>query len=236
VTGYYDHHLAYLAELASGGGDDVAAREAWGRRVGPYVRNPYLRDPDLFVNDPNFRGHIYFETQTFAAYLREEWDEPFTEECFTGSLLRNRMLNELFHENVPVLLHEDDLNAMYYSIENRSPFLDRRLAEFCSRIPTRLLIRDGFAKAILREAVRGIAPDVVVANPRKVGFNAPIASLLDTHDPAVRTILLADGPIFDLVRRDAIEALFDRRDLPNSLSKFLFSFVSAKLFLEAFGG
>jgi asparagine synthase (glutamine-hydrolysing) len=236
LTGYYDHHLAYLAELASGEGDDVAAREAWARRVSPYVRNPYLRDPDLFVNDPNFRGHIYFETQTFAAYLREEWDEPFTEEHFTGSLLRNRMLNELFHENVPVLLHEDDLNAMYYSIENRSPFLDRRLAEFCYRIPTRLLIRDGFAKAILREAVRGIAPDVVVDNPRKVGFNAPISSLLNTQDPKVRTMLLADSPIYGLVRRESIETLIDRRDLPNSLSKFLFSFVSAKLFLETFGG
>ena len=41
------------------------------------------------------------------------------------------MLNELFHEAVPVILHEDDLNAMYYSIENRSPFLDRELFEFC---------------------------------------------------------------------------------------------------------
>lgn len=235
LTGYYDHHLAYLAELKAGGGDYEAARAVWGRRVRDHVRNPYLRDPDLFVNDPNFRGHLYFETETFAAYLREAWEEPFIEEHFTGSLLRNRMLNELFHENVPVLLHEDDLNAMYYSIENRSPFLDRRLAEFCYRIPTALLIRDGFAKAILREAVRGIAPDVVVDNPRKVGFNAPISSLLDTHDPEVRRMLVADSPIFDVVRRDAIEALLDRRDLPNSLSKFVFSFVSAKLFLETFG-
>ena len=43
------------------------------------------------------------------------------------------MLNELFHEAVPVILHEDDLNAMYFSIENRSPFLDRELFEFCQR-------------------------------------------------------------------------------------------------------
>ena len=39
--------------------------------------------------------------------------------------MRNRMLNEMFHEVVPVILHEDDLNAMHFSVENRSPFLDR---------------------------------------------------------------------------------------------------------------
>jgi asparagine synthase (glutamine-hydrolysing) len=123
---------------------------------------------------------------------------------------------------------------MYYSIENRSPYLDRELAEFCYRIPTRLLIRDGMAKTVLREAVRGIAPDVVVNNSRKVGFNAPIERLLDTHDPAIRRMLLADSPIFDVVRRDRIAELLDRRDLPNSQSKFLFYFTSAKLFLEKF--
>ena len=32
------------------------------------------------------------------------------------------MANEMFNESVPVILHEDDLNSMYYSVENRSPF------------------------------------------------------------------------------------------------------------------
>jgi asparagine synthase (glutamine-hydrolysing) len=231
-SGYFDHHLAYLAEIRDAAGDYASARDAWTRRVRPLVRNPYLQDPDLFVNDPGFRGHIYFDRDAFASYLRDPWEEAFAEERFTGALLRNRMLNELFFESVPVLLHEEDLNAMHYSIENRSPFLDRELAEFCYRIPTPLLIRDGFAKAILREAVRGIAPDAAVTNSRKVGFNAPISALLDANDPEVRQTLLADAPIFDLVRRDRIESLLERRDLPNSQSKFLFYFVSAKLFLE----
>ena len=37
------------------------------------------------------------------------------------------MLNELFNEVVPVILKHDDLNSMYYSIENRSPYLDKNL-------------------------------------------------------------------------------------------------------------
>jgi asparagine synthase (glutamine-hydrolysing) len=162
------------------------------------------------------------------------WEEPFREQCFTPSLLRNRMLNELRYETVPVLLHEDDLNAMYFSIENRSPFLDRHLAEFCFRIPSQYLIRDGLAKAVLRDAMRGIVPQRILSNPRKVGFNAPIFAFLDLQDPDVRSALLDTSPIFEHIRRDKIEALLHKGDLPNSESKFLFYFLSSKMFLEEF--
>ena len=39
------------------------------------------------------------------------------------------MLNELSDEIVPVILFSDDLNSMMYSLENRSPFLDKKLVE-----------------------------------------------------------------------------------------------------------
>ena len=140
----------------------------------------------------------------------------------------------MLHESVPVILHEDDLNAMSVSIENRSPFLDRSLFEWCQKIPTRHLIRDGRAKAVLRAAAKGLASDKVIDNPRKVGFNAPIFDFLDVHDPKVREELLDYGKIFDIVKKEAIEELVDSPELPNSRSKFLFNFVNAKIFLEEF--
>jgi asparagine synthase (glutamine-hydrolysing) len=124
---------------------------------------------------------------------------------------------------------------MSFSIENRSPFLDRELYEFSTTIPTRHLIRDGAAKAVLRDAMRGIVSDTVLDERRKVGFNAPIRALLDPDDPAVRAELLADGPLFDIVDRDSFAALLDKAALPNSESKLLFNFLNAKLFLEEFG-
>ncbi len=198
------------------------------------MRNPFLGNPDAFIENPDMREHIFLHAEGFARDLLVEWSEPFTEERYTDSLLRNRMLNEMFHESVPVILHEDDLNAMYFSIENRSPFLDRELFEFCQRIPSRHLIRNGLAKAVLREALRGIAPDKILSNPRKVGFNAPIFSFLDVQDPETRRALLDRSPIFEHVRRDAVEALLRKPDLPNSESKFLFYFLSSKMFLEEF--
>ena len=143
-------------------------------------------------------------------------------------------MNEIFHETTPGILNNDDLNAMYFSLENRSPFLDKRLFEFMHKVPTRHLIRNGYSKAILREAVRGIVPDIILNNYYKTGFNASILELLDVKDPDVRGYLLDDSKIFELIRKDRIEKLMTKDHLPTSESKFLFSFLNSKIFLEEF--
>ena len=233
-SGYYDHHLAYLQEINGDKSHHASSLASWKAHIQPVVRNPHLSNPDLFIADPAFRDHIFLDADEFSSYMTTPWTEPFDETHYSNNLLRNRMMNELFHESVPVILHEDDLNAMYFSIENRSPFLDRDLFEFCNSIPTRHLINDGKAKAVLREAVRGIAPDAIIDNRRKVGFNAPVLDYLDVKNPDVRSYLLDDSPIYDYVRKDRIEKLMGRSDLPNSESKFLFYFVNCKMFLEEF--
>ncbi len=233
LSGYYDHHLAYLAQVRALPELHASSVAAWERQIRPFVRNPHLGDPELFVREPGFRGYIVLDADVFAGFLVDGYQpEPFRERTYADDLLRSRMLNELRHETVPVILLEDDLNSMYWSVENRSPYLDRPLTEFAYRIPTRHLVRDGRAKAVLRDAMRGIAPDHVLDEARKVGFNAPIEALLDLDDSTVRAELLADSPIFDVVRRERIEELLDERGFANSRSKFLFSFVSSKLFLE----
>jgi asparagine synthase (glutamine-hydrolysing) len=122
-----------------------------------------------------------------------------------------------------------------YSIENRSPFLDRRLFETIAQVPTRHMMRNGYAKALLREAARGIAPDVVIDCRQKIEFNAPVLDLLDVHDPEVRGELLEDSPIFEVVRRDAMESWLNKNELTNSESKFLFDVLNTKMFLEISG-
>jgi asparagine synthase (glutamine-hydrolysing) len=233
-SGYFDHHLAYLYEVRNEPALFQSSLQNWERHIKPVVRNPFLQNPRAFIENPGMRGHIYLEADNFENSLTCAFHEAFREEHYAEDLLRNRMMNELFHESVPVILHEDDLNAMYYSIENRSPFLDRGLFDFCATIPTRHLVREGCAKAVLRDAMRGIVPDKILNNRRKVGFNAPIFSFLDIKAPETRAALLDDSPVFDLVRKDVIERFFNRDDLPNSESKFLFYFLNTKMFLEEF--
>ena len=50
---------------------------------------------------------------------------------------------------------------MKYSIENRSPFLDKNLVEFAFSIPESLLVQKGYGKYILRESLKGILNDKI---------------------------------------------------------------------------
>ena len=231
-TGYYDHYCFWLAERAD---DDKYPQllEQWRQGYGATVRNPLLQDPLAFHRDPGRRDHLYGDRERFNAMQVAPLNEDFAEEAYCDNLLRNRMLNELFHEVVPVILHEDDLNSMRWSVENRSPYLDRGLAEFLFTVPGEHLIRDGFAKWILRASADDVAPRDVIWDKRKRGFNASIDSLVDRDDPDTRDRLLAPGPIFDLVRRDAFEKFVDGDMTDNTRSKYLFSFLSARSFLES---
>ena len=231
-TGYYDHHNLYLYEVSKNKTLYKKSLDNWNKYHKKDVRNPYLKDPNLYLKDPKFRDHNYMHNDLFASFLEEKWNEPFVETNYTESLLKNRMLNEMFAEIVPVILHEEDLNAMYYSIENRTPFLDSDLFDLAYSIPSHLLIKDGAAKAILRDAMKGIVPDAIIEEKRKVGFNAPIESLLDLNAPEIRSYLLDDSKVFNLVNKKKIEKVLNQGNFTNSNSKFLFNFLNTKMFLE----
>ena len=233
-TGYYDHFILHLHEM-KGLPRYGERRSEWEEHVKGFVRNPHLSDPQLYDRDPSFRDHVYLNRDAFCDFLVGDFSEQFVEQHYTdSSLLRNRMLNEMFHEVTPVILHEDDLNSMRYSVENRSPYLDMKLFEFLFTVPSELLIKNGYGKYLLREATAGILNDVVRLDRHKKGYNAAIDSVFDFSSPEVRDVLFSDGPLYDYVRRDKVEELLNRDTLPNSFSKFLFNIVNCKLFLEIF--
>lgn len=233
-SGYFDHQLMYLYDIRHDAALLERSIKSWKENIGHIVRNPLLQNPHAFIHDPLSRKHIYLNNEKYASYLHEPWCEAFSEIYYREGLLQNRMLNEIFHETTPLVLHEIDLNSMYHSIESRAPFLDRKLFEYCHSIPTQYLIQEGAAKAVLREAMRGIVPDAILNNKRKVGFNAPILELLNTQSDDVKKFILQDSPIWEILKKECVADFLDGNKLQNSDSKFLFSFLSAKIFLEQF--
>ena len=147
--------------------------------------------------------------------------------------MRNRMMNEMFHEVIPAILHEDDLNSMFYSIENRSPFLDHNLFDFAFSLPDEYLIQEGQSKYILRESMKGVMNDKVRLDRQKKGFNASINSLFNFNDPDLQEYLFDNtSPIYDIITKENIKHLFDINPLPNHYNKFIFNFINAKIFLD----
>ncbi|OUX32104.1 MAG: asparagine synthase (glutamine-hydrolyzing) [bacterium TMED264] len=232
-TGYYDHFNLHLYEMRNFESFNSHLKY-WEDFISPSIRNPFLKDPFLYIKNPLFRKHNHLNSEVFSSFLYKNFEIDIIDEVYTKSLLRNRMLNELLHEATPVLLNEDDLNSMMNSIENRSPFLDVNLVEFAQSIPTHHLIKKGFSKYILRDSVKNILNDKVRLDRRKKGFNASIKSLINFDDKASFDYFLSDSPIFEIIRKDKIEFLLKKHSLKNSYNKFLFNFLNSKIFIEKF--
>ena len=233
-TGYYDHFNFWLASLPDH--VDLDARVAeWRDSYGRFVRNPVLREPLVFREDPSRRDHIYLNRDFFNSILCCPLNEDFSEMTYGTELLHSRMLNEIRHETLPPQLRENDLVFMHYSVENRTPYLDRKLAEFLFSVPLDHLIVDGYSKWLLRAAGKGLYPDAVRLDKRKRGFNAPVTALFDSDEEEDLGWLLEDGPLFDIVDRGRLKTVLETPDERNSVSKFLFNIINAKIFLECNG-
>jgi asparagine synthase (glutamine-hydrolysing) len=127
------------------------------------------------------------------------------------SPVARELFRQSFHTSLPGLLRYADRNSMAHSREVRLPFLDRRVAEFAFSLPPDFIYRDGATKAILREAVRGIVPDLILNRRDKVGYETPQVQWLS--EPAfverIRDVLLDSSArtrgiyVSDLIEHDS---------------------------------
>jgi asparagine synthase (glutamine-hydrolysing) len=72
------------------------------------------------------------------------------------------------------ILTKVDRMTMAHSIEARPPLLDHTLVEFAARIPSRLRMKDGTTKHMLKRAMRGVLPDQII-DRKKQGFAVPLS-------------------------------------------------------------
>jgi asparagine synthase (glutamine-hydrolysing) len=88
--------------------------------------------------------------------------------------LRHMMLMDWLVWLPQDILTKVDRATMAFSVEARSPFLDRELVEFVVRLPWQWHFSGFRGKRLLRAATRGLVPDFVWRR-RKQGFASPVA-------------------------------------------------------------
>ena len=79
-----------------------------------------------------------------------------------------------------LLLMRLDKMSMAVSLEAREPFLDHKLVELAMSIPGEVKTRGGVLKYILKKAVRGVLPDVLI-DRKKQGFGVPVFDWYQTQ-------------------------------------------------------
>jgi len=228
VGGNFDHIMLHLYEMRSSPNYPRYLKD-WEQHIKPLLRNPHLRDLESYFNQLDTKERTS-DLDNFTELLKVDFPLDFKEKIFAGSLLRNKMCG-LFGGGGRVAAHEEDLNSAFYSLETRSPFLDYRLCEFAYSIPNEHLVQEGYGKYIVREAMKGILNEQVRTDREKVGFNAPFNLLVDLRRKENRDYLLEDSEIFEFVNREKFELLL-KNPLSESHGKFMFCFLSSKIFLE----
>ncbi len=107
--------------------------------------------------------------------LKTGFAEKYEKEKFkvTSDNLKQRLNEDIFHNSLPSLLRYEDKNAMRFSIEGRVPFLDFNLLKFIFSLNDEAIIKDGWNKNILRNAVEDLLPDEIRLRRNKIGFTTP---------------------------------------------------------------
>ena len=92
------------------------------------------------------------------------------------------------------LLVKADKITMASSLELRVPFLDHRLVEWCSRLPTRVKLRGRTGKWLLRQAAYERLPSECTG-PGKRGFTVPVSHWFrnQLHEPLREALLGSDS-------------------------------------------
>jgi asparagine synthase (glutamine-hydrolysing) len=87
------------------------------------------------------------------------------------------------------------------AIEARDPFLDKRVVDFCSRLPGRFRLRDGWPKAILRDLMAGKLPEEVLWGQGKphLGWQFNAAITIEASKRGVLSVAGLQDSLMDYV-------------------------------------
>lgn len=87
----------------------------------------------------------------------------------------NKNLYEETHRTIlPTLLRNYDHYSMAAGVEVRMPFLDYRIVTMAFALDYTVKLREGYSKAIVRDAMEPYMPINITRRRSKIGFNTPI--------------------------------------------------------------
>ncbi|MCR5093845.1 MAG: asparagine synthase (glutamine-hydrolyzing) [Lachnospiraceae bacterium] len=181
LCGYRKARVYYIKKLFSSGHPFRAVREA-------FLYLPYMRK-----NNSTLLADLSMLRQFLGKEKKDDVRRKYLGEAVRNAKLtrsyRNRegfILDDFSSIVLPALLRYVDRNSMAFSIEDRLPFLDMRLVEFCMQLPMNAKIHKGWSKAIMRRTLR--MPESVRKRRDKIGFYTPESAWLTSHADEYRAV------------------------------------------------
>jgi asparagine synthase (glutamine-hydrolysing) len=124
-------------------------RDRWFRRNGTAARSGTGAKTSLLT--PQF----------LESYDLEPRFQSLDRNPHATATVREGHWQNLDHGVIPLVLEQFDRAAAACSIEERHPFMDKRLIEFCLSLPAEYKLSQGWGRFILRQGLAGILPEAI---------------------------------------------------------------------------
>lgn len=165
--------------------------------------------------------------------LKESFERRDLE--FTGGTLLGRSL----YVNLRTYLLDDllvkmDRMSMANSLETRSPFLDRDLIEYTTRLPDRMKLRGRTTKYLLKKTFADLIPKEILKRP-KWGFGVPLHEWFrnELKEYTLDLVRDTDSRYREFFNADRVEALTNTHmDGSADMSRLLWSLVNLEIWLR----
>lgn len=151
-----------------------------------------------------------------------QFDDPLPKDISDDSVMQ-MMIQDIRSYLPDDILCKVDRAAMGISLETRTPFLDPDVIRLAMRIPTKMKIRDGEGKWILRQILYRHVPKDIIDRPKK-GFAIPLGiwlrgPLREWAEDLLSYKRLSEDNLFnpDIIRETWAEHLSGRKDWSSKL-------------------
>tara|TARA_B100000963_G_scaffold361901_1_gene400677 strand:- start:2128 stop:3963 length:1836 start_codon:yes stop_codon:yes gene_type:complete len=229
-AGYYTHFLYYLKSISKEKTFKKNLLE-WKKHISKNLTNKSLKNIEKVLKTKlslnQIIGNDQIKNYFKKNHLIKEKNYKFNDDFFKNTLSKDMFV----HVTSPQLRDSDQI-SMFNSIENRSPFLSKKIYEFSFSLPNRFLIEGGYNKKILRDAMKNFLPPQILNNRNKVGFNANTKNVFNFRDKNIRDVLFSNNYLNNLINMEKVEMIIKAEKITNNESHFLFSLLNSAIFLN----
>jgi asparagine synthase (glutamine-hydrolysing) len=185
----------------------------------PWYRDPEIRALDGFPWAQNTRQRTAFlhpgisSAVDCEAFVSDRYDDTIAHcDILPGTSPLERRMKQMMNLNLrwfmQTLLERKDRMSMYHGLEIRVPYCDHRIAEYLYGVPWEFKEYRGQEKGLLRHAAEGLLPHQVLWRKKSPYPKTYHPRYLELVSDSLRILLeQKDAPIFQIVRREALEDL-----------------------------
>lgn len=193
----------------------------------PWYRDPEIRETAGFpwAQTTDYRASFlrpeYLREETPREYVQRRYGETLSRvDLLPGTVPLEKRMKEMMVLNLQwfmqTLLDRKDRMSMYWGLEVRVPFCDKRIVEYLYTLPWEYKDYRGREKGLLRYAVRDLLPETIIERKKSPYPKTWNPSYMQTVSECLRAVLAEpDCPLAELFDKNRLLALTEEsRSLP----------------------